>query len=101
MRSRDASLWLTGTAGVGEFYEDTVFGPNYHDHIRTVSLTADYQMHEKLDGWNYLTVTARQGLDIRRLQQGDPFRSRWDGSGTFFKLDPTRAISSRSPTSGR
>jgi len=88
MRSRDASLWLTGTAGVGEFYEDTVFGPNYRDHIRTVSLTADYQAHDKLNGWNYLTVTARQGLDILGASQlGDPFLSRWDGSGTFSKLN--------------
>jgi hemolysin activation/secretion protein len=88
IRTREMSLWLTGIFGVGEYTEDTVFGPNYHDHIRTASLTADYQAHDRLNGWNYLTVTARQGLPIFGASQlGDPFLSRSDGSGTFSKLD--------------
>src|SRR5262249_39697573 len=64
LRTRDASLWLTGGFGVTEAYEDDIFGPDYRDHIRAVYLTADYQLHDRLDGWNYLTVTARQGLPI-------------------------------------
>jgi hemolysin activation/secretion protein len=88
IRTRDASLWLTGAAGVGEFDEDTVFGPNYRDRIRTVSLTADYQMHDWLHGWNYWTVGARQGLPVLGAsERGDPFLSRDDASGTFSKLN--------------
>jgi hemolysin activation/secretion protein len=87
IRTRDASLWLTVAAGAGEFDEWTMFGTNYHDHIRTVSLTADYQMHDWLDGWNYWTVGARQGLPILGAsERGDPFLSRDDASGTFSKL---------------
>jgi hemolysin activation/secretion protein len=88
IRTREASLWLTGAFAVGDYAEDTVFGPNYRDHIRTVSLTVDYQARDRLNGWNYWTVTARQGLDIfSASNRGDAFLSRDDGSGTFSKLN--------------
>lgn len=88
LRSREASLWLSAAANFGNFTEKDVFGTAYRDHIRTVSLTADYQLHDAFDGWNYLTVTARQGLDIfDASQRGDPLLSRSDGSGTFSKLE--------------
>ena len=87
IRSREQTLWLTGAAGIGEFYEDTVFGPIYRDHIRAVYLTADYQLHDRLNGWNYWTVTARQGLPILGASAKDaPLLSRDDGSATFSKL---------------
>jgi hemolysin activation/secretion protein len=87
MRTRDASLWLTAGAGITESYEDDIIGPDYRDHIRAVYLTADYQLHDKLNGWNYLTVTARQGLPILGANTADgPLNSRFDGSGTFSKL---------------
>jgi hemolysin activation/secretion protein len=87
LRSREQTLWLTAAAGAGEFSEDTVFGPSYRDHIRPVYLTADYQVHDPLNGWNYLTATARQGLPIfGASDRGDPLLSRSDGSGTFSKL---------------
>ena len=88
IRSRETSLWLTGAANFGDFTEKDVYGLTYRDHIRTVSLTADYQTHDALDGWNYLTLTARQGLDIfGASNRGDPYLSRSDGSGTFSKLE--------------
>lgn len=87
IRSREQTLWLTGAAGIGEFYEDTVFGPSYRDHIRAAYLTADYQMHDPLNGWNYWTLTARQGLPILGASEQDGLLlSRPDGSGTFSKL---------------
>jgi hemolysin activation/secretion protein len=87
MRSRNASLWLTGGFGVTESYEDDVIAPDYRDHIRAVYLTADFQLHDPLNGWNYLTVTARQGLPILGATTADgPLNSRFDGSGTFSKL---------------
>jgi hemolysin activation/secretion protein len=87
MRTRDASLWLTAGFGVTESYEDDVIAPDYRDHIRAVYLTADYQLHDRLSGWNYLTVTARQGLPILGANTPDgPLNSRFDGSGTFTKL---------------
>jgi hemolysin activation/secretion protein len=87
LRSRDASLWLTAGFGVTESYEDDVIAPDYRDHIRAVYLTADYQLHDRLDGWNYLTVTARQGLPILGASTAEgPLNSRFDGDGTFSKL---------------
>jgi hemolysin activation/secretion protein len=87
LRTRNASLWLTAGFGVTESYEDDVIAPDYRDHIRAIYLTADYQLHDKLNSWNYLTVSARQGLPI--LGANTPFgplNSRFDGSGTFSKL---------------
>jgi hemolysin activation/secretion protein len=87
IRTREASLWLTAAAGLGEFYEDDLFGANYRDHLRTVSLTADYQAHDRLNGWNYLTMTVRQGLPILGAsEKGASLLSRGDGSATFTKL---------------
>jgi hemolysin activation/secretion protein len=87
LRTRDASLWLTGGFGVTESYEDDIIGPDYRDHIRAVYLTADYQLHDRLNGWNYLTMTARQGLPILGANTPEgPLNSRFDGSGTFSKL---------------
>ncbi len=88
LRSREQTLWLSAAAGIGEFYEDTIFGPSYRDHIRAGYVSADYQMHDWLNGWNYWTVTARQGLPILGAsERDDPLLSRSDGSGTFSKLD--------------
>jgi hemolysin activation/secretion protein len=87
LRSRDASLWLTAGFGVTESYEDDVIAPDYRDHIRAVYLNADFQLHDRLDGWNYLTVGARQGLPILGASTPDgPLNSRFDGDGTFSKL---------------
>jgi len=87
LRSRDASLWLTAGFGVTESYEDDVIAPDYRDHIRAIYLSADFQLHDRLNGWNYLTVAARQGLPIFGANTVDgPLNSRFDGSGTFSKL---------------
>lgn len=87
IRSREQTLWLSAAAGVGEFYEDTIFGPSYRDHIRAIYATADYQLHDWLNGWNYWTVTARQGLPILGASDRDDLLlSRADGSATFSKL---------------
>jgi hemolysin activation/secretion protein len=87
LRSRDASLWLSAGFGVTESYEDDSFGPDYRDHIRAVYAIADYQLHDRLNGWNYLTVGVRQGLPILGAStRDDPLISRFDGSGTFTKL---------------
>lgn len=88
IRSRDASLWLSASASLGEFSEQDNSGTVYRDRLRTLSVTTDYQMHDRLDGWNYWTMTVRQGLDVLGAsEKGDPFLSRADGSGTFTKLE--------------
>lgn len=88
IRSRDTSLWLSAAASFGEFSEKDNSGTVYRDRLPTLNVTADYQTHDRLDGWNYWTMTVRQGLDVLGAsEKGDPLLSRTDGSGTFTKLE--------------
>lgn len=86
-RTRKSSLWLSAAASLYNDTERNSLGANYSDHIRTVSLTADYQLHDKLKGSNYLTTILRHGGDILGgSDRGDAMLSRNDGSGDFSKL---------------
>ena len=62
--SRSSVLLLTGAFGFSDSWERDVFGLTYRDHLRMVSLTADYRLHDNFGGWNYLSVTGRQGLNV-------------------------------------
>ena len=62
--SRASTLLLTGAFGFSDSWERDVFGLTYRDHLRMVSLTADYRLQDSIGGWNYLSVTGRQGLNI-------------------------------------
>ncbi len=87
-RTRNSSLWLTASAGFSDVVEQDLSGTNYRDHVRTVSLTADYQTHDTFNGWNYLTLTLRQGLDVLGAShKGDAALSRGDGSASFSKIE--------------
>jgi hemolysin activation/secretion protein len=87
-RARGSSLWLTAAAGFSDVSERDSFGITYRDHIRTVSLTADYKLQDKLDGWNYLTVIWRQGLDVLGAsRKDDVLLSRYGASGDFSVID--------------
>jgi hypothetical protein len=46
LESQRSSLTLTAAAGLSNVSESDVFGPIYNDHIRTVSLTADYRLQD-------------------------------------------------------
>jgi hemolysin activation/secretion protein len=88
LRGRDSSLWLSLAAAAGEYREHDVFGPVYSDHLRIVTASADYQLRDAANGWNYLTVNVKQGLDILGASSaGDPFVSRGDASGQFTKVE--------------
>jgi hemolysin activation/secretion protein len=86
LRTRESTLWLSASAGLSETSEHDVLSTHYRDHVRSVTVTADYQMHDSLNGWNYLTLIGRQGFNVLGASQADdPLLSRWDGSGTFSK----------------
>ena len=88
LRTRTSSLWLTAGAGCANIAEIENDGALYNDHVRALSLSADYQMQDASGAWNYLTFTLRQGLDIfDASKRGDPFLSRTDGNGTFSKFE--------------
>jgi len=84
--TRTSSLWLTGIFGYSDTSERVSSGMIYNDHLRYVSLTADYKLQDNFSGWNYLSITARQGLGILGAsRKDDDFLSR-DGASVNFSL---------------
>jgi hemolysin activation/secretion protein len=88
LQSQNSALTLIAAMGLSNVSERDVFGPDYNDHIRTVSLTSDYRLQDNFGGNNYATMTWRQGLDILGAsQKGDDFLSRNGASSQFSLLD--------------
>jgi hypothetical protein len=59
-------------------------GPISDDHIRALTFTMDAELHDSLQGSNYVTALVRQGLNIFGASTPeDPFLSREDGTGEF------------------
>jgi hemolysin activation/secretion protein len=58
------SFALTASAAFNEVYERDDFGPTYRDHVRSGALTADFKLRDDFNGWNYWTLTYRQGLNM-------------------------------------
>lgn len=88
IETRKSALTLTGALDFSETWERDVLGIVYRDHIRTVSLTADYRFQDPLAGLNFLSVTGRQGFTLLGgTHQDDPFSSRFGAAGNFSVLD--------------
>ena len=88
LQSQRSSLTLTAATGFSNVSERDVSGPIYNDHIRTVSLTADYRLQDDFGGKNYFTATYRRGLDIFGASHfGDDLLSRDGASAGFSVLD--------------
>ena len=82
--TRKSSLWLTGIFGYSDTSERDSSGMTYNDHLRYVSLTADFKLQDNFAGWNYLNITGRQGLGILGAsRKDDDFLSRDGASGNF------------------
>jgi hemolysin activation/secretion protein len=83
-QSQLSTLTLSAMFGFTDVSEHDVFGPIYNDHIRTLSVVADYRLQDPLGGTNYLTVMGKQGLGIFGASQaGDDLLSRDGASGQF------------------
>ncbi|HEY6023760.1 MAG TPA: POTRA domain-containing protein [Pseudolabrys sp.] len=88
LATRRSSLWLTAAAGFTDSLEHDSAGMHYRDHIRTVSLMADYKLRDDFAGWNYLNLTFRQGLDILGASHGnDDLLSRAGATVNFSVFD--------------
>jgi hemolysin activation/secretion protein len=86
--ARKSSLWLTGIFGYSDSSERDSLGTIYKDHLRYVSLTADFKLQDNFAGWNYLSVTGRQGLGIMGAsRKDDDFLSRDGASGNFSLIN--------------
>lgn len=88
LQSQKSTLTLTLSTGFTNVSERDVFGPIYHDAIRTLSLNADYRLQDGFGGTNYLTVNWRQGLDILGASdKSDQWTSVWGASPKFSALN--------------
>jgi hemolysin activation/secretion protein len=84
LQTRKTSLTFTAAANLSDPYEKTLFGYNYQDHIRTVSLALDYKLQDPWDGWNYVTLAARHGLNVLGASPtNDLLASRYGASPDF------------------
>jgi hemolysin activation/secretion protein len=88
LESRKSSLVLTGALGYSDSWEKDLLGVIYRDHIPTVSLAADYRYQDAFAGLNFLSVIARQGLNVfGATRNDDPLSSRNGASGRFSLID--------------
>lgn len=85
---KDTALAFTAALDITDETETDAFGPIYEDHVRAAVLKADSKVHDGLDGWNYVSVLARQGIDgLGANNSGDPFMSRAGASPSFSALN--------------
>jgi hemolysin activation/secretion protein len=88
LQTRTASLRLTAAFGASNISEGSDFGTIYTDRIRTISLAADYRLKDDWNGFNFLTIVLRQGLDVAGAsRQYDITNSLWFASGDFTTLN--------------
>jgi hemolysin activation/secretion protein len=84
IKSRDTSLTLAAAFALNDEKEEDTSGTTYQDRVRTVSLLADYKLHDMLSGWNYVTLGLKQGLDgLGATQSADPLSSRAGATPNF------------------
>jgi hemolysin activation/secretion protein len=87
-RGRDSSLWLSAAAAYSDVVQENDQGTKYNDHVRTASLSGDYQLQDRFGGFNYFSAALTHGADIMGAsQKDDPLLSRDDGSGRFWKFN--------------
>lgn len=85
LRTREASLWLTGLVGLRNADETSSVETVYRDRVRYFGLAAAYQRNDG-DVSSYLSIGLRQGLDILGASdEGDLLLSRTGASGEFTK----------------
>jgi hemolysin activation/secretion protein len=84
LKSQRHALALTAAAGWSDVRSTDIYGLIYHDHVRTVGLSADYRLRDDSGGTSYLTLGWRQGLGILGASQAsDPYLSHYGASGEF------------------
>jgi hemolysin activation/secretion protein len=85
LRTREASLWLTGLVGLRNAEETSSVETVYQDRIRYAALTAAYQKNDHNIS-SYLSIGVRRGMDILGASdEGDLLLSRANASNEFAK----------------
>jgi hemolysin activation/secretion protein len=64
IQSQRSSLTLTGAFDYTDASEHDIYGDIYRDHVRNLTLSADYRVQDNFGGSNYLTASVRQGMNV-------------------------------------
>src|SRR5262249_32931767 len=88
LETRKSSLVLTAATEFTEQRSTDFAGLVFNDHVRAVSLTADYKLHDDLNGWNYLTLIGKHGLNAFGASgPGEDLDSNFRAGPNFFIFD--------------
>lgn len=88
IRSRGRNLSLSAAFTVSKARSELLDAPLTKDRIRAASFYATYDFAESSGAVNLLRVGVQQGLNVLGATgDGDPLRSRANGSATFTSLD--------------
>ena len=86
LQSHHSSLTLTAAFDYINASENTIFGPVYNDHIRTIGLNSDFRFNDHFGGNNAFMMIYRQGVDVFGAWQFGNVRSSRDGASANFSV---------------
>jgi hemolysin activation/secretion protein len=87
LRSRQQSLWLSGTFDYRNFREQQFDDTVISDRLRTFRAAATYGLTDGFNGDNQVKLEVSQGIDfLGASDPGSPTLSRPDGRSDFTKL---------------
>jgi hemolysin activation/secretion protein len=86
LQSQHSSLTLTAAFDYINASENTIFGPVYNDHIRTIGLNSDFRFNDHFGGNNAFMMIYRQGVDVFGAWRFGDIRSSRDGASANFSV---------------
>ena len=87
LRSRSASLYLTGQLEYRDSSQDVLGASFFEDRIRSVRVGARLLFEDAWGGSSFIAVVGSHGLDVAGAsERGDPLLSRSDGDPAYAKL---------------
>ena len=86
LQSHHSSLTLTAAFDYINASENTIFGPVYNDHIRTIGLNSDFRFNDHFGGNNAFMMIYRQGVDVFGAWRFGDIRSSRDGASANFSV---------------
>ena len=86
LESQTSSLTLTAAFDYINASENTIFGPVYNDHIRTIGLNSDFRFNDHFGGNNAFMMIYRQGVDVFGAWRFGDIRSSRDGASANFSV---------------
>jgi hemolysin activation/secretion protein len=86
VRSRELSLWVSGTFDVAQYDKEAAGTSIFDDQLRVGRLGANLYGTDRFDGTNRLSIELSHGFDALGASSADGPRSRFGASAEFTKL---------------